>query len=282
MTSTIAFIVLLAAALHASWNALVKSGKDPLLSITAIHLSKGIVILPLVAVVGLPNSNVWPYLIASMVFHFGYYVALSESYRFGDFSEAYPVARGTAPIMVTFWGVFVLTEELSGIEMASLAGVIIGIMIFATRGFGKVVHNRRALLAALTTSVFIACYTVTDGVGGRLSGDILVYMVWLSILDAIPIIIYTTIVRSGAAVIDLRKEWKMAIPGCLMSFAAYTLVVWAMSRAPIPLVAALRETSIIIAALIGAFYFKEPSGMRRIVASVIIFLSVAMLGFDNG
>jgi drug/metabolite transporter (DMT)-like permease len=139
----------LAAALHAAWNALAKSGKDPLLSITAIHLAKGIVILPLVALVGFPDSDVWPYLIASMIFHFGYYVALSESYRFGDFSEAYPVARGTAPIMVTFWGVFVLAEELSTIEMLSLAGVIIGILIFATRRFGRVVHNNRTLLAAL-------------------------------------------------------------------------------------------------------------------------------------
>ena len=282
MTTTIALVVLLAAALHASWNALAKSARDPLLSITAIHLAKGIVILPLVVLVGFPNSESWPYLIASMIFHFGYYVALSESYRFGDFSEAYPVARGTAPIMVTFWGVFVLAEELNGLEMTALAGVIVGIMIFATRGFGKVVHNSRALFAALTTSVFIACYTVTDGIGGRVSDGVLVYMVWLSILDAIPIIIYTATVRSPGAVIGLHRDWRMAVPGCLMSFAAYTLVVWAMSRAPIPLVSALRETSIIIAALIGAFYFKEPSGKRRILASLVIFLSVALLGFDEG
>jgi len=178
--------------------------------------------------------------------------------------------------------VFVLNESMSTIELISLIGVMAGILIFATRRLDQVVQNKVALISALCTSMFIAGYTLTDGVGGRLSGNVPGYMLTLTIIDGMLIMVYTAIVRSPAAVWNTRKSWRTFVPGALLSLAAYTMVVWAMTRAPIPLVSALRETSIIIAALIGAFYFREPSGKRRIIASIVIFISVAILGFNNG
>ncbi len=281
MEASIALIVLTAALFHATWNATVKSGKDSLITLTGVNVATGCIALPIAFMVGLPSSESWPYLIASAILHFGYYIALSEAYRFGDFSQAYPIARGTAPIIVTLYGVFVLGEILSLFETLSLIGIIAGLLIFVTRGFGRVVQDKHALFAALATSAFIGGYTIVDGIGGRLSENVPGYMVWLSILDAVPILIYTTLKRNVSQVMTLCKEWKILLVGGALALSSYSMVVWSMTQAPIPLVSALRETSIIIAALIGAFYFKEPSGKRRIIASIVIFLSVVLLAFDS-
>ncbi len=137
------------------------------------------------------------------------------------------------------------------------------------------------MLSALITSVFIAAYTLVDGIGGRLSGGVSGYVVWLAVFDMIPILIYTFAVRSMGVIVPIVKDWKRNLAGAVMAFGSYWIVVWAMSQASIPLVSALRETSIIIAALIGAFYFKEPSGKRRIVASIIICCAIVLLAIEN-
>jgi drug/metabolite transporter (DMT)-like permease len=281
MTAGIALIVLFAALLHATWNATVKSGKDHLLSIAGLNAAGALIAFVLIPVVGLPDVESWPYLLASVVIHSGYYIALSEAYKHGDFSQAYPVARGTAPILVTLWGVFVLNEVLTTIEVFSLIGVVTGILIFATRSFGQVLQDRRALMSALITSMFIGAYTIVDGIGGRLSGNVPGYMVWLSALDWFPVMVYAVYKRGISKVVEQRFNWKILFLGAALALASYSLVVWSMTQAPIPMVSALRETSIIIAALIGAYYFKEPSGKRRIVASVVIFFSVALLAVDK-
>ena len=281
MELSVALIVLVAALLHATWNAMVKSGKDHLLSITGLNLAAGLIALPLLLFVGLPEVDSWPYLFASVVLHSMYYVALSAAYKYGDFSQAYPVARGTAPVLVTLWGVLVLNEMLNSIEVVSLIGVLTGILIFATKGFRRVMQDHQALVSALVTSMFIGGYTIADGIGGRLSENVPAYMVWLSVLDCIPILLYTIFKRGIAEVISIGHKWKIFLLGASLALASYSLVVWSMTQAPIPLVSAVRETSIIIAALIGAFYFKEPSGKRRIIASIVIFCSIALLAVDG-
>jgi len=277
----IAIVVMVAALFHAIWNAAVKSGNDPLLSITDINVATFLIALPLVPVVGLPHPDSWPFLITSAVLHFGYYLALSEAYKYGDFSQAYPIARGTAPVIVTLWGTLVLAETLSAVELVSLAGVLSGLLIFTSQTFPRVMRDRKALVAALVTSIFIGGYTLADGVGGRLSQNIPGYMVWLYLLDGIPVLIYAVCRRGLHEVAGIRHDWKLMFAGAGFAFVSYALVVWAMSRAPIPLVSALRETSIVIAALIGAFYFKESSSQRRITASVVIFSSVALLALGG-
>ena len=281
MDTHIILLVLLAAFFHAVWNASVKLGDDKLLSLTGIQVATLIMVLPLVPLVGLPHPASWPYLLASAVLHFGYYLSLASAYRYGDFAQAYPVARGSAPILVTLWGVFVLNESLGGVEWLSVTGVIGGIMIFATRRLGAVLHHRKALLSALITSCFIGAYTIVDGIGGRLSMNIPAYMVWLGVFDGIPMVLYALHQRSLSEVIALKSKWRICLLGAVLSLGAYWMVVWAMSQASIPLVSAIRETSVIIAALIGAYYFKEPAGKRRIVASAVIFASIALLGWSE-
>ena len=281
METHIIFIVLTAAFFHAVWNASVKLDADKLMVLTGMQVTTCLIVLPLVPLVGLPHPHSWPYLLASAIFHFGYYLGLANAYRYGDFAQTYPVARGTAPILVTLWGVFVLRETLSGIELASTLGVIAGIMIFATRRLGAVLHQRKALLSALTAAFFIAAYTLVDGVGGRRSMNIPAYMVWLSILDGCLLALYVVYRRSFTEVLAQATKWRVNLLGAVLSLTAYWMVVWAMSQAPIVLVSAIRETSIIIAALIGTYYFKEPAGKRRIVASIVIFASIALLGWPE-
>lgn len=281
MDAHIIFIVLAAAFFHAVWNASVKLGGDKILSLAGIMTVTFVMVLPLAPIVGLPHADSWPYLLASAALHFGYYLSLASAYRYGDFAQSYPVARGAAPILVTLWGVFVLREALSGIELASAIGVIGGIMIFATRRLSAVLHERKALLSALITSCFIAAYTLVDGIGGRLSMNIPAYMVWLSILDGAPMALYVLSQRPFSEVRAQAARWRVNLLGAVLSLTAYWMVVWAMSQAPIALVSAIRETSIIIAALIGAYYFKEPAGKRRIVASIVIFASIALLGWSE-
>ncbi len=281
METHIIFIILAAAFFHAVWNASVKLDDDKLLFLTGMQIATFLMVLPLVPFVGLPHPDSWPYLLASAVFHFGYYLSLASAYHYGDFAQTYPVARGTAPILVTLWGVFVLRETLSGMELASTLGVIAGIMIFATRRLGVVLHQRKALLSAFTAAFFIAAYTLVDGVGGRRSMNIPAYMVWLSILDSCLLPWYALRKNSLSDVLALKMKWRMILLASVLGLAAYWVAVWAMSQAPIMLVSALRETSIIIAALIGAYYFKEPAGKRRIIASIVIFASIVLLGWPD-
>ena len=280
MQTSVILAVLLAACLHATWNATVKSSGDKLVSIAGIQFAGGLIAFVLLPFFPLPAKESWPYLFASIVLHSAYYIALSEAYRKGDFAEAYPIARGTAPIIVTLCGVFFLNETLDPFELIAVLGILVGIMIFATRRLDRVVQDTRAITAALITSVFIAAYTLVDGMGGRLSGAVSGYMVWLTLLDAIPIVVYTLIVRRPKVFPVLLGQLRMSFLGAGMALASYWIVVWAMTQGAIPIVSALRETSIIIAALIGAYYFKEPSGKRRVIASIIIFLSILLLTFD--
>lgn len=281
MDAHIILTVLLAAFFHAVWNASVKLGDDKMLALAGIQTAAVLIALPLVPLVGLPDASSLPYLLASVVLHFGYYLSLASAYRYGDFSQVYPVARGTAPILVTLWGVFVLHEVMSGVELLAVSGVIGGISIFATRRLGAVLHHRKALWSALLTACFIGSYTIADGIGGRLSQNIPAYMVWMTILDGICLPLYALHQRPWPAVRAHARRWRMSLFGGLLGLAAYWMVVWAMSQAPIALVSAIRETSVIIAALIGAYYFKEPAGKRRIVASVVIFISIALLGWSD-
>jgi len=279
MEAHIIALVLTAAFFHAVWNASVKRGDDKMRVITGIQLASIVLVLPLVPFVGLPHAASAPYLALSALLHFGYYLSLAAAYRHGDFAQAYPVARGGAPMLVALWGVFVLREALSAGQWLALALVIGGIMIFASRRLGGVLHQRKALGCALLTAAFIAAYTVSDGVGGRLSGNVAAYMVYLTLADSALIVCFATRRYRAAEWRALAADWRLALAGGALALVAYWLVVWSMTQASIALVSALRETSVIIAALIGAYYFKEPAGKRRIVASVVIFAGIALLGW---
>ena len=219
MDAHIILIVLTAAFFHAVWNASVKLGNDKILSLVGIQIATLLIALPLAPLVGLPERASWPWMLTSAVLHFGYYLSLASAYRYGDFAQAYPVARGSAPILVTLCGVFVLHESLSGTELLALAGVIGGILIFATRRLGAVLHHRKALPSALLTACFIGAYTIVDGIGGRLSANIPAYIVWLSIVDSLLLMLYALPQRSLPEVIALASGWRLSLLGAVLSLA---------------------------------------------------------------
>ena len=269
--------VLGAALLHAIWNALVKTGEDKLISITGVAAGAALSVVLFLPFVAVPDRASWPFIFASVLLHAGYMIALRQAYRFSDFSSAYPIARGTAPILVFAWSVVFLQEALSAREMLAVMGIVVGILVFSTRRLDKVVNDQKALFYALLTAVFIAAYTLVDGVGVRLSGTVSGYLGWSTIFEIIPMLAYTYARRGPSLFPALIYNRKMFFLAGLMAVGGYWIIVWAMSQAPIALVAALRETSIVIAALIGAYYFKEPSGGRRIIAAGIICISVLVL-----
>ena len=278
MDSHLIFLVLLAALCHALWNALIKQTDDKIIGLVGLQSAIVLLCLPLIFIFDAPQRASWGLLALSTCFHFGYYLSLAYAYRFGDFAHAYPIARGGAPLVVAAWGVLVLHETMNARQWSALGLIIGGILIFAARRLRQVLHERQALFGALLTAAFIGAYTISDGVGGRLSGDAVGYVVWLSLIQGAPMLAYGLLRRQPRAVWrGLRDGWRRHFTGAVLSLLAYALVVWSMSQTSIALVAALRETSIVIAALIGAYYFNEPSGVRRLAASVVVLGGVVLL-----
>ncbi len=267
-------MVLLAAVLHASWNALVKSGGDPYLRLAIVNLTHSVVVLPLLPFVAVPAAEAWPWLLGSVATHLVYYLFLAAGYRVGDLSHVYPVARGVAPPLVALGGLLVAGEVLSLAGTLAIGLVCVGIWVVAGRG----PTSRRPFLLALGTGTAIAAYTVCDGMGGRASGDVLGYIAWLFLLDGWPFAVLVLLHRgTGGLRTTLARAWKPAIGGGMMSVVAYGLVIWAMSIAPLAYVSALRETSVILAAAIGTLLLGEPFGRRRILAAGLVVLGVAIL-----
>ena len=273
MSPSVFTVVLLAAILHASWNALVKSGGDPYLRLAIVNLTQTLVTLPLLPFVPLPDAAAWPWLLGSVMTHLVYNLLLAAGYRVGDLSQIYPIARGVAPPLVALGALVVAGESLSPEGSFAIALVCLGIWWVA--GGGRT--NRRPLLLALGTGATIAAYTVCDGMGGRASGDVLAYIVWLFFLDGWPFALLVGLRRGRRLAQTLPRAWKPALGGGLMSISAYGIVIWAMSQAPMAYVSALRETSVLLAAGIGAFLLGEPFGRRRILAACVVVGGVALL-----
>lgn len=277
MSSTVTLLVLAAAVFHALWNAFIKTGRDPLISVTGISIGSGLTACLVLPFVGWPDPGILPWLAASVTLHVVYMVTLSQAYRYGDFSLAYPIARGAAPAMVVIVTILFLDETLESRQLISVLGVLFGIALFALRRFGAVVADLRSLSYALITAALIAMYTLVDGLGVRVANQVLNYAAWLAVMEMPPIVLYMYFRRGAHGFEVLRDHAPRLLAGGVMAVVGYAIVLWAMTQAPIALIAAFRETSIIIAALIGMFWFKEPSGWRRIAAACIIFASVVYL-----
>jgi drug/metabolite transporter (DMT)-like permease len=280
LTAGITLAVLGAGFLHASWNAILKSsaGGDAVLDTAAVVGGAslwGLVVLPFVA---LPDPAAWKYIAASSIIHFGYYVTLAHAYRTGDLSFAYPLMRGSAPLIVTVLGSLIL-RELPGPQMA--AGIVLisaGILSIAFVQRRK--HSPAAAYWAFANAAIIACYTLVDGAGARASGNAVSYVIWLIFLEGLPFMAWVAARRGRPAIDYLRRSGRTAILGGGFSLAAYGIVLWAMTRAPIAAVAALRETSVLFAALIGSLILKEGLGWRRLAgaASVVVGIFALKLG----
>ena len=278
MPVDIVAIVLIAALAHASWNALVKSDDDRLVTIGAINAVRFLLCIPLVLALPLPAGASWPYLVVSAILHVGYYAFLIAAYRFGGLSNVYPLARGLSPLMVAA-GAFVLAgERLSPIALVGVAVACAGIASLSYGGVGTpAADHRRGVLFAAGAAVFIAAYTVTDAMGARLSGNTLSYIAWLAILNGPPVLVAAAVLRRAALARHLvDRAWKSVVGGTLQ-FSAYGLVIWALSLAPMAAVSALRETSVLFAAIIGVKLLGEPLGTRRIAAAAVVAAGVVMM-----
>ncbi len=287
LTWPIVAAVLFGALLHASWNALIKSGSDKSLDTALIHVMGCIVAVPLLAVAGLPVPAAWPWLAASLVIHIGYYIALVGAYRHGDLGFTYPIMRGLGPLLVAIVlgasGGAIIDEPLSAATLAGVAGISAGVLLVGLSRVSPHGNPRRALQFALLNATIIAAYTIVDGIGVRASGNALQYVALLFLLDGIP---YFILVMHGrgragrpAAWAHMRRRWPLALLGTFASLGSYGIALWAMTRAPVAAVAALRETSVLFASVIGTLVLKEKFGLQRALGTVVIVAGVIALRF---
>ena len=286
LTLPVTLIVLFGALLHASWNALVKSSSDKSLDTALIHVLGGAVAVPLVLLAGWPPLASLPYLAASIIIHIGYYIALAGAYRHGDLGMAYPIMRGTAPLLVAIFSGFVIGEYLSTPAWLGIAGISTGVLLLGwSRGMFADHAHRKALAFALSNAVIIALYTVVDGLGVRSAvqhdGNALQYVATLFLLDGFPYFVFVMWQRKAQHRVDawayMRGRWPLALMGTLASLGSYGIALWAMTQAPVATVAALREVSVLFAALLGTLLLKEAFGLRRGVGTLLILGGVAAL-----
>jgi phosphonate utilization associated putative membrane protein len=264
--------VLFGALLHAGWNALVKSSSDKDLDMALIHLIGSLMAIPLVAVVGWPDAKAWPYITASVVVHIGYYLALTGAYRHGELGLTYPLMRGVAPLLVALSATFTLGETLTPLAWAGVIGISCGVLVLGLNQHAWQVP--KAIAFALANAVIIAIYTVIDGLGVRASGYALQYVATLFLLDGWPFALLMFATRGNAVARYARKRWPMASIGACASLGSYGIALWAMTRSPVASVAALRETSVLFALLIGIWFLKERFTPRRMFGACSIVAGV--------
>jgi phosphonate utilization associated putative membrane protein len=275
--------VLVGACLHAGWNALIKSATDKSLDTALIHAMGTVLAVPMLLLLGLPSAAAWPYIAASTVIHIGYYVALASAYRNGDLGLTYPLMRGGAPLLVALGSHALIGESLSAVAWAGVAIVSIGVVTLglARSGHtGSEAQRRKAMRVALCNAAIIAAYTVVDGLGVRASGSAGSYVAALFLFDGLPYLALVLWQRRDdlpAARRYMAGRWPVAAIGTAASLGSYGIALWAMTRAPVATVAALRETSVLFAALIGTFLLREPFGWQRAAGTMVIVAGVMAL-----
>lgn len=274
-------LVLGAALLHASWNAFVKSGQDKLLSVALMHGCSGLIALCLLPFVPLPDSDSWPFLALSAMLHWGYYFFLVKGYQHGDLGVVYPLARGSAPLMIAVSGAWIAGEHFS---ITAITGLIIASVGIISLSFEKGWPQRqtyRPMFFGLGTAVWITAYTLADGLGVRESGAKLSYILWLFALEAITFCPFALWVRRSTWRRYFTQNWRGLWLSGIVSGAAYGLVIFAMSMYPMALVSALRETSVVFAVLMGAFLFKEHHLVYRLSAALAVATGLAVMTLSS-
>lgn len=263
-------IILFAALLHALWNALVRSSADKLHGTLLIVWSSGVLTAALLPFLPLPAMQSWPYLAASALIHVAYFSLLAFSYRQAELSVAYPIMRGTAPALTALAAALVLHESPSPGGWAGIALISLGVLVLAWSASRTGTLKPASMLLALGNALVIAAYTLVDGLGVRLSGHALSYTGWIFLLTA-PLMLLVALAQQGRGVLrQSLPAWRTGLLGGACTLASYALVLWAMTRAPIALVAALRETSIVFAGLLGALFLKER--IHRLRATSILMV----------
>lgn len=270
--------VLAAALMHASWNALVKAGGDRF-AVLALTIGLPVfALLPLAFLVPLPAPPSWPFIAASAAIHCLYFACLLGAYRHGDLSQVYPIARGTAPLLVALGAWHAADESLNAQELAGIALLSVGLISLTWRGGARRgTAETTSVLLALATSLTIGAYSLVDGMGARAAGSVAGYIVWAFLAIDLPFFVFALWCRRGHWRAAFGPSLKAGLGGAAISSAAYGIVIWAMSLAPMAHVVALRETSVVMAALIGALWLGEPFGRRRVAAACVVAAGAGLL-----
>lgn len=277
LTLLIIVIVIGAGALHACWNAIAKQVKDGLMAFAWIGLAAGAIGGVGLVFTGMPYQAAIPYAVASGVIHLGYNLGLMNSYRLGAFNQTYPIARGISPLVVAVGAYFFAHEHLGAAALAGVVILAVGLMSLAFSA-GRITRaDSPAVIAAIFTGLTIAAYTIVDGLGVRHSHDPWAYAALLFLLEGPPIAVVAAFRRPASQWRDTSAMRYGVLAGTL-SVIAYSVVLWAQSRAPLAEVAAIRETSVVFAALIGFLVLREDFGRRRVAAAVVIATGIVLIG----
>ena len=276
MSLTIVFAVLFSALLHATWNSLAHNISDRLVGFALIGVADAVGGAVMVAVAGLPPAGAWPFIIASAALHVVYNSLLLTSYQLGEFSQMYPLARGTSPWVVALVSVVWLGHELPITELAGVLTVSAGLIGLVLVGGRPGRKDLPALAAAVLTGLVIAAYTVVDGTGVQ-QAPLFAYTGWMFLLQGPPLAVAAVIRRGRQLPEALRASAASGLAGGVISIAAYTIVLWAQQSGALAPIAALRETSIVFGALIGAVFLGERLGARRAVASGVVLAGVLLI-----
>lgn len=259
--------VLLAAFLHAAWNAIVKSAGDKFLTAIAVVTAAALLAALTLPFLSQPHAESWPYIAASGLIHVAYFVLIARAYHAADMSQTYPLMRGTAPFLVALVGALVLQEPLSSAAWIGVSLISLGVLSmvgFRRDGDGK------GIALALANALVIAAYTLIDGQGVRVSEAPFAYTLWVFLLTGLPLLGWAAMTFGSDAVSRARIDWRLAVLGGAGTLAAYGIVLWAMTLAPVAVIAALRETSILFGTLISAVVLKERIDAARVAAACII------------
>jgi len=271
LTTFVFIAVLLAALCHASWNALIKVALDPLSTTTLILCGATTFALAAVPFFPLPAAASWPYLVASSFIHLLYFGGLAEAYRTGDLGQVYPIARGAAPLMTAAAGTIFVGEHLNVLAWGGIVALAAGVLLLSLRGGRDLAKlDTRAVGFALFTAVTICAYTVVDGVGARLSGHAISYVLWGFIGICLCLVPYALYRNGWALITDAGQFWHRGLAGGALQVVSYGVALWAMTLAPIAIIASLRETSVLFATLIAVVLLGEPFRAVRIAAAVLI------------
>jgi drug/metabolite transporter (DMT)-like permease len=274
---TVFLAVLAAAVMHAGWNVLVKLKLDRFLTLYLIETIMGFMGLMMLAVFPWPAAASIPYAVTSGLLHVGYALFLSRAYRTGDLSQVYPIARGAAPLLTLAVTFTFMHEDVTLMGAAGVAVLVLGIWAVSLMGRGAMRLDGLTLFFAIGTSVFIAAYTIVDGVGARVSGQVSGYTGLVFVLDALFLSIAAFVMRGPGIVRAVAPYWKTGIVGACLSVGAYWIAIWAMTQAPIASVAALREISILIVMLLSMRVLKETVSLSRLVGAGLIVAGAMMI-----
>jgi drug/metabolite transporter (DMT)-like permease len=282
LTSLVLGAVLFGALIHASWNALIKAQPDKFVASALVAVGAGIVALPIMPALPAPPSTAWPYVAASAVIHVAYFILVGFAYRAADLGVAYPLTRGSAPPVTAFFAFLFLGETLGLNGWIAVLAIAVGIVALSADALARGGLTRSTAIGAIANAGVIVVYTLVDGIGARVTGNGVIYGAWMLAATAILLLALMLALRGRSFLALGIRQWPLALGGGALALASYAIALCAMTLAPIGLVAALRETSVLFAAILGAMLFKEPFGPKRWIALVLIVAGIVVLRLSSG